>query len=236
MSQYSKPPSFIIVFNTVMIFFDLMSCQIFFVHNLGEISSFTIIMMRVIIELNALIYVSFGGIIGMIIGLEEIAPRLSPPYSKMYFVVIWSSFAFGLFLLNRNYGRRVHDKIQDWEGGVLWRSTLCPSLTLNWKRELLFCFGILGGIFSAMAGSGIDICSFALLTIFFRISEKVATPTSVILMAINTTIGFAYRHFVMGGVERDAWGFFAVCIPIVVIGKNQNIMIIIIVVSQNDKV
>lgn len=178
-------------------------------------------MMKVVIEWHALIYVSLGGIIGMIFGLEQIAPRLSPPYSKMYFVVIWSSFAFGLFLLNRTYGRKVYDKIQDWEGGVVWRSTLYPSLTLNWKREMLFCFGILGGIFSAMAGSGIDICSFALLTLFFRVSEKVATPTSVILMAINTTIGFAYRQFGMGGVESDAWGFFAVCIPIVVIGKYE---------------
>lgn len=69
-----------------------------------------------------------------------------------------------------------------------------------------------------MAGSGIDICSFAALTLLFRVSEKVATPTSVILMAINTMIGFAYRQFCMGGVEEDAWGFFAVCAPIVVIG------------------
>jgi hypothetical protein len=69
-----------------------------------------------------------------------------------------------------------------------------------------------------MAGSGIDICSFAALTLLFRVSEKVATPTSVILMAINTSIGFAYRQFGMGGVEDDAWGFLAVCAPIVVIG------------------
>ena len=60
--------------------------------------------------------------------------------------------------------------------------------------------------------------SIAALTLLFRVSEKVATPTSVILMAINTSVGFAYRQFGMGGVEEDAWGFFAVCVPIVVIG------------------
>jgi uncharacterized membrane protein YfcA len=176
--------------------------------------------MRVAVEWKALIYVTLGGVIGIIVGLEEVAPRLSPPYSKMYFVVIWSSFATGLFLLNRNHDRTVYDRIINWDEGVIWRAPgrLNKYININWKRETLLCFGVLGGVFSAMAGSGIDICSFAALTLLFRVSEKVATPTSVILMAINTSIGFAYRQFGMGGVEDDAWGFLAVCAPIVVIG------------------
>ena len=57
-----------------------------------------------------------------------------------------------------------------------------------------------------------------MLTLLFRIDEKVATPTSVILMGVNTVVGFAYREFGQGGVEEDAWGFLAVCAPIVVFG------------------
>ena len=45
------------------------------------------------------------------------------------------------------------------------------------------------GIFSAVAGSGVDICSFSVLTLLFRVSEKVATPTSIVLMAINASVG-----------------------------------------------
>ena len=78
--------------------------------------------------------------------------------------------------------------------------------------------GFLGGIFSGIAGSGIDICSFAILTLLFRVSEKTATPTSVVLMAINTCIGFGYRQFVMDEIVQDSWDYFFVCIPIVVIG------------------
>ncbi len=63
----------------------------------------------------------------------------------------------------------------------------------NWKSVILLIAGFLGGIFSAMSGSGIDICSFAILTLLFRVSEKISTPTSVMLMAGNTMIGFAYR-------------------------------------------
>jgi hypothetical protein len=35
----------------------------------------------------------------------------------------------------------------------------------------------------------------SLFMIFFRISEKVSTPTSVILMAINTVTGMIYKSF-----------------------------------------
>merc|ERR1712151_503884 len=165
----------------------------FMIQRVGMVAAaFTILVMRVAVEWKSLIYVTLGGVVGIIVGLEKIAPRLSPPYSKMYFVVIWSSFAVGLFMLNRNHGRKVYDYIQGWEEGVLWRAPGDSGkyININWKRETLLGFGVLGGIFSAMSGSGIDICSFSALTLLFRVSEKVATPTSVVLMAINTSVGF----------------------------------------------
>ena len=69
------------------------------------------------------------------------------------------------------------------------------ALGLNWKARVLLAAGFLGGIFTAMSGSGIDICSFAVLTLLFRLTEKTATPTSVVLMAVNTFIAMCYRHF-----------------------------------------
>lgn len=96
------------------------------------------------------------------------------------------------------------------------RTKLSPSLT--WKSLVLVATGLLGGIFTGISGSGIDICSFAVLTLLFRVSEKVAMPTSVVLMAINTAFGFAYVQGVMGGVAHDSWGFWLVCVPVVVIG------------------
>ena len=86
-------------------------------------------------------------------------------------------------------------------------------MAFNWKAAVLVATGFLGGIFSSISGSGIDICSFACLTLLFRISEKTATPTSVVLMAINTVVGFLYRNYGQGGVEEDAWGLWLVCVP-----------------------
>ena len=78
--------------------------------------------------------------------------------------------------------------------------------------------GIVGGLLTGMSGSGLDIFSFAILTLLFRVSEKTATPTSVVLMAINSAVAFFYRQVIMGGVNSEAWGYFIVCIPIVVVG------------------
>jgi len=167
---------------------------------------FTIFYMGVMIEKRSFTYCSLGGLVGMIVGLEEIAPRMTPPQKKIGFVSIWFAFAFSLFWLNRNFGRHVHLCIQNWPGEYYWRLIA------------LLVAGFTGGIFSSVAGSGIDICSFATLTLLFRISEKVATPTSVCLMAVNTVVGFAWRQFFMGGVMAESWEFLAVCVPVVVFG------------------
>ncbi|CAN0541238.1 unnamed protein product, partial [Scytosiphon promiscuus] len=74
--------------------------------------------------------------------------------------------------------------------------------------------------FLFLCSSGIDICTFSILTLLFRVSEKVATPTSVVLMAMNTLAGFMYRQLAMGGVESEAPRFFIVCDPVVVIGES----------------
>lgn len=76
------------------------------------------------------------------------------------------------------------------------------------------------GRFCLLSSSGIDICTFSILTLLFRVSEKVATPTTVVLMAINTLLGFMYRQLVMGGVDSEAIRFFTVCVPVVVIGES----------------
>jgi uncharacterized membrane protein YfcA len=88
----------------------------------------------------------------------------------------------------------------------------------------LFSIGCFGGVCSSVAGSGLDIATFSLLTLYYRESEKVATPTSVVLMAANALIGVFCRIVIgLGGAYKPGqletiWNFVSVCIPIVVIG------------------
>ncbi len=144
-------------------------------------AAFSIWFMSVKVEWKSIIYCTIGGFAGCIFGLEEVAPRLEPAYSKMYFVCIWFSFAISLYWMNYFRGNKVHDNITNWEDAVvIEQEVFGQKISLNWKATVLFLGGFMGGIFSAMSGSGLDICSFALLTLLFRVDERVATPTSVV--------------------------------------------------------
>ena len=166
-------------------------------------AAYTIFWMRVQLEWHSIIFCSLGGIFGMIIGLEFIDPNLTPPQKKIGFVCVWFSFAFALFLLNRYHKRKTYKTIPDFK---------------LWKMIVLLITGFIGGIFSAIAGSGVDICSFSILTLLFRITEKTATPTSVVLMAGNTVVGFYWRQVMQQAISADAYYYLAVCVPIVVLG------------------
>lgn len=166
-------------------------------------AAFTIFWMRVQLEWHSIIFCSIGAIVGMAIGLEFIDPNLTPPQKKIGFVCVWFSFAFALFLLNLYHKRKTFKVIPDFK---------------LWKMIVLLLTGFIGGIFSAIAGSGVDICSFSILTLLFRVSEKTATPTSVVLMAGNTVVGFYWRQVMQQAISADAYYYLAVCVPIVVLG------------------
>lgn len=166
-------------------------------------AAFTIAFMRVTLELHSIVLCSAGGVAGTIFGLHVVDPRLTPAAKKMGFVSIWFAFASVLLFLNRYHKRTTFNSIPDFN----W-----------WKALVLFAVGFLGGIFTSFAGSGLDICSFSVLTLLFRISEKVATPTSVVLMAGNSLVGFYWRAVMLRGISLEAWEYLFVCIPIVVFG------------------
>jgi len=174
----------------------------FMIQSCGMTSaSFAIFYMGVRVEWHALIFASAGATISIIVGLQFVDDVLTGQQKKMLFVSIWFSFAVALFLLNRQGKRKTYLEIQNF----------------NCKRALiLFVTGLVGGLCSAFAGSGVDICTFSILTLLFQVSEKVATPTTVILMATNTVIGFYWRHAIMSDISQLAWEYFEVAIPVVV--------------------
>jgi len=73
-------------------------------------AAFTIFWMKVKLEWHSLVFCSLGAVAGMVTGLEVVDKALSPPEKKLGFVCIWFSFAFALFLLNREHKEDVrHD-------------------------------------------------------------------------------------------------------------------------------
>ena len=82
---------------------------------------------------------------------------------------------------------------------------------------LIYLFAFIGGVISALTGSGIDILIFSIITLFYGVSEKVATPTSVLLMAILSITG-ALLKFLFLDISSDAINYWLVCAPIVIFG------------------
>jgi len=258
----------------------------FMIQSVGmSAASFSIFFMNVKLEYKSLLYCTLGGTLGVIYGLEYVAPKLSPPFTKMYFVCVWFSFAVALYWLNFYHKRKVYEGIPYWDCGrmfpnltldltpvrlqaeALWRRVIgaqeetagpdspdaepdaekaetekaeveadaegrreqnsSSSLLIgfHWKAALLFMGGFLGGIFSAMGGSGLDICSFSILTLLFCVSERVATPTSIILMAVNSIVAFMWRDMYAGEIDPESWRMWLCCVPIVCIGAPLGAML-----------
>jgi len=165
-------------------------------------ASIVIIAMGVQVEWKVIRWATVGGFPGIFLGSGILSPLFPPELIRLLFTAMVSSFAFTLFILNRN--RRIKYK------------TLL--LYGNRERMLLMVAGFLGGVLSGLVGSGIDIVTFSLIVLLFRIAEKVATPTSVIVMAVNAIIGFLLHLYVIGGFTTEVKSYWLAAVPIVVLG------------------
>jgi len=155
------------------------------------------------VEWRYLVPVSIGGAVGIVIGTLFLVPLVSAPYVKMLFVTFWLSFGIVLFYINQISKREVADRL-----------AVLPSR----ENLLLGVIGMAGGGLSALLGSGIDIFSFSYVTMRYHLSEKVATPTSVLIMAINSIIGFFLHNLILNDFGNDEFNYWLVSIPVVVIG------------------
>ncbi len=158
---------------------------------------------RIPVETTYLWLVAAGSVPGIVGGTYFIAPYVPPAYAKMMFVSFFLSYGLALFVIN-------HIRDED-------ATDTLPALTSTQKAELLG-IGLVGGTLSAIFGNGVDICSFAFVTLKYRLSEKVATPTSVTLMAFNAVLGFFLHALVLQDMQVEAYRFWWVSIPVVVFG------------------
>ncbi|TMS35432.1 hypothetical protein L596_002838 [Steinernema carpocapsae] len=165
-------------------------------------AAFSIIWMGIVLEWRAILMCSLGAAFGCVLGFEFLDHLLTASFKKMMFVSIWFSFGLALWLLNTQKKRVTFDSVRH----------VNPS-----KLLILLATGFIGGICTSFAGSGVDICSFSVLTLLFRVSEKVATPTSVVLMAVNTCVGFFWRQLIDANVSDLAWEYWSVSVPVVVV-------------------
>ncbi|MDJ0593798.1 MAG: sulfite exporter TauE/SafE family protein [Pleurocapsa sp. MO_226.B13] len=172
-------------------------------------ASLTIVAMKTKVEWRFIRWASLGGVPGIILGSVFLAPVLPSNVIKFSFTMMVCSFALVLFALNRTRRRR---------------NLAIPS----WgTREQVFSLvaGLWGGVVSGLVGSGMDIVGFSVMILLFGLCEKVSTPTSVILMAINAVVGFILHQYFVGDFVEPVTNYWLAAVPVVVVGAPTGAML-----------
>jgi len=173
----------------------------FMIQSIGmTMASVLILVRRIKILPKVVLWVTLGSVLGTALGTYIfIMPN---PYPRILFTL--GATAFGVALVISRW-------VLKWE----------PRKNLpGWGSSYLLLFvlvGILGGIFSAQTGSGADMITFVVLTLAFGIDEKISTPTTVIIMGLNSLVGF----FLHGVISQDigvVWNYWIVAAPVVAFG------------------
>ena len=175
----------------------------FAIQSIGMTSaSLLIIGMRLKVDWNYIIFVTIGGVFGLFLGTYFVVPYISPVQAKLFFVSLYLSFGIALWMQNRRQQREVFDKIENFKDS---------------DKGRLIAFGLVGGIISSIFGTGINIFTFCLMTIYYRVSEKVATPSSVIIMTMETILGLFIHTQLTKDFQPEAFEIWLACVPFVAI-------------------
>jgi uncharacterized protein len=175
----------------------------FAIQSIGMTSATLLIIgMRLKVDWNYITFVTIGGVVGLFLGTYYVVPHISPVQAKLFFVSLYLSFGIALWMQNRRPQREVFDGIQNFQ---------------NSDKGRLIIFGLVGGIISSIFGTGINIFTFCLMTIYYRVSEKVATPSSVIIMTIETILGLFIHTQLINDFQPEAFEIWLACVPFVAI-------------------
>jgi uncharacterized membrane protein YfcA len=166
-------------------------------------ASLSILFLRVPIERQILLYAGVPGIAGVIFGARWIAPLIPPVIVRTSFTVLVTSIGIALLLLNREGGETRNSKLP-WFGGQ--------------ERIILIAAGFLGGVISALIGTGENSVTFMVMVLLFRINEKIATPTTVVLMTMVTIPGFLVHLLWLKDFSPTVTGYWLAAIPVVAVG------------------
>lgn len=173
----------------------------FMIQSIGmTMAAVMILVRRIKIMPGVIVIVSLGSFVGTFLGTYYLI--MPNPYPRLLFTLGAAAFGVALIISRWVLQCPPQKKLPVWNG----------------RYKIIFFFvGIVGGIFSAQTGSGADMLTFIVLTLAFGIFEKLSTPTTVVIMAINSIFGF----FLHGVISQDigiVWDYWIVAVPVVAIG------------------
>ena len=79
----------------------------------------------------------------------------------------------------------------------------------------LSVFSFIGGCASALFGTGSDMLIYIALTCYYVMKEKVSTDISIVLMAVVTVFGIAYRGLFLDAIQSEVYYMWLAAAPVV---------------------
>ncbi len=160
-------------------------------------ASLTIVAARIPLCWRMIGYASLGGVVGTT-SMLWLQPSLPAPAVQIFFVSLWIGLGFALaviYLLARRRDVPTHQTIPARTAGLG-----LPS------APLLVAIGIVGGLVSGLVGTGLDVLAFTTCALLFGLDERIGTPSSVVLMALNSVYGATFAGLFAPLLIPDAPG------------------------------
>jgi uncharacterized membrane protein YfcA len=90
------------------------------------------------------------------------------------------------------------------------------DVELSGTRFVTFSiFSFIGGCAAARFGTGSDMLIYIALTCYYGMKEKISTDISIVLMAVITVFGIAYRGLLLDAVHPDVYLMWLAAAPVV---------------------
>ena len=151
-----------------------------------------------------------GALIGTPIGIVFIAPLVADLWIKIIFAVIWGSF--GLLHLYRIDEIAGHSGMTDFNE--------------RWDIRLGLLLGLLSSALAvSVTGVGIDMVIYAALVLLCRADLKIAIPTSVVIMAMNSVYGVIIKS-ALGSWQEGVYENWLAAAPVVALGAPLGVFIV----------
>ncbi|MEW2065062.1 MULTISPECIES: TSUP family transporter [unclassified Streptomyces] len=166
-------------------------------------ASLSILLCRIPIERRVVIHGSAAGVVGVVLSVSLLAPLVPLGTVRALFTMLLVALAVALFVQMRQSGYRRNETISLWTGR---------------EKLLVVTAGFLGGVVSGVAGVGENCVMFLLLVLLFRVSEKVATPTTVVMMTVISIAAFLTHVLRTGDFTGPVVDYWTAAAPVVAVG------------------
>ncbi|WP_424863476.1 TSUP family transporter [Streptomyces sp. MMS24-I29] len=166
-------------------------------------ASLSILLCRTPVERKIILYGSASGVVGVVLSATLIAPNVPLPVVRALFTMLLVALALALAVQLKQRGYRRNAKILAWN----------PR-----EKGLVLAAGFSGGLLSGVAGVGENCVMFLLLVLLFRVSETVATPTTVIMMTVVSIAAFLTHLLVLRDFTGPVVEYWTAAAPVVAVG------------------